>query len=603
MDCIVADVRNASSQYHSYAIRARGLSVDLFVDGIFAGSVVIPKMPTSGFQFFSVIGGSGKTGLVKAGGECVDDWRLYDSALPAAAIACYANMLSEFDADYPAGWRVNVVAFDANGGEVLESERTIREGSPIGELPVPVRSGYTFEGWFSAARGGDKITAATKVTADVTCYARWTRPYIVQFHKYDGSGETRNQEFKVGETKSLLWMDSQLKWTRDGYEFIGWVPWNPDAKPRLCKYVNGQKVKDLAKEGETVHLWCGWKSQSSYRVCFNRNDGSGTKMNQVILRNKEDTLAWMDSQIGWTRPGYAFQGWAEKEGSATVKYANGAKVKNLAMDGGTKHLYAVWALKANAYVVQYHRYDGSGETREQEFKAGETKTLLLLTSQLGWSREGYEFIGWVPWNPDSKARLCKYVNGQQVKDIGKPGAKVHLYAAWKSASSYRVCFHRNDGTDVKMNQVILRNKEDSLAWMDSQIGWTRSGYKFQGWAEKEGSATVKYANGAKVKNLAMDGGTKHLYAVWKAANASTKMLAFAEHESPDVVIEGEVYGGGGAFRLVVGEGGAAVLCLFDGEGWSEERCEVAAEGGVIAVAVDGEVAYRVTLAGEVPLLE
>ena len=32
--------------------------------------------------------------------------------------------------------------------------------------------------------------------------------------------------------------------------------------------------------------------------------------------------------------------------------------------------------------------------------------------------------------------------------------------AWKSSSSYRVCFHMNDGTDVKMNQVILRNKED-----------------------------------------------------------------------------------------------------------------------------------------------
>jgi uncharacterized repeat protein (TIGR02543 family) len=527
---------------------------------------------------------------------------MYDSALPAAAIACYANMLSEFDADYPAGWRVNVVAFDANGGEVLESERTIREGSPIGELPVPVRSGYTFEGWFSAARGGDKITAATKVTADVTCYGRWTRPYIVQFHKYDGSGATRDQEFKVGETKSLLWMDSQLKWKREGYEFIGWVPWNPDSKPRLCKYVNGQKVKDLAKEGETVHLWAAWKSSSSYRVCFNRNDGSGEKMNQVILRNKEDTLAWMDSQIGWTRPGYAFKGWAEKEVSATVNYANGAKVKNLAMDGGTKHLYAVWALKTNAYVVQYHRYDGSGETREQEFKAGETKALLWLTSQLGWSREGYEFIGWVPWNPDSKARLCKYVNGQQVKDIGKPGAKVHLYAAWKSASSYRVCFHRNDGTDVKMNQVILRNKEDSLAWMDSQIGWTRAGYKFQGWAEKEGSATVKYANGAKVKNLAMDGGTKNLYAVWKAANASTKMLAFAEHESPDVVIEGEVYGGGGAFRLVVGEGGAAVLYLFDGEGWSEELCEAAPDGDEVVIMIDGEPAYRITFTDTVPLL-
>ena len=71
------------------------------------------------------------------------------------------------------------------------------------------------------------------------------------------------------------------------------MPWNPDTKPRLCKYVNGQKVVDLAsKSGEVVSLYPAWKSASSYRVCFNRNDGTGVKMNQVILRNKEDTLAW-----------------------------------------------------------------------------------------------------------------------------------------------------------------------------------------------------------------------------------------------------------------------------------------------------------------------
>ena len=85
--------------------------------------------------------------------------------------------------------------------------------------------------------------------------------------------------------------------------------------------------------------------------------------------------------------------------------------------------------------------------------------------------------------------------------------------------SYRVCFHRCAGpADFgKMNQVILRNKDDNLAWMDSQIGWKREGYVFMGWAESEKGA-VKYTNGQKVKNLAMDGGTKHLYAIWRVAD-------------------------------------------------------------------------------------
>ena len=130
--------------------------------------------------------------------------------------------------------------------------------------------------------------------------------YTVRYRKYDGSGETASEDFACGKTYTLAWLGSDLGWSRDGYEFVGWVPWNPDTKPRLCKYVNGQPVKDLAAVGETIDLWAGWKSSSSYRVCFHRCAGPDdlTKMNQVILRNKEDTLAWMDSMIGWKRDGY-----------------------------------------------------------------------------------------------------------------------------------------------------------------------------------------------------------------------------------------------------------------------------------------------------------
>ena len=348
--------------------------------------------------------------------------------------------------------------------------------------------------------------------------------YTVRYRKYDGSGETAEEDFACGKTYTLAWLGSELGWSRPNYEFCGWVPWNPDTKPRLCKYDNGQPVKDLAAAGETINLWAGWKSSSSYRVCFHRCAGPDdlTKMNQVILRNKEDSLAWMDSQIGWKREGYTFLGWDESDKASTVKYANGAKVKNLAMNGGTKHLYAVWRANGNfTYKVRFNKYDGSGSTAPELFRFGVEQRLLWMDSQLGWSRDGYEFCGWVPWNPDTKPRLCKYVNGQKVVDLvssyngGLP--TVNLWAAWKSKSSYRVCFNRNDGTGVKMNQVILRNKEDNLAWMDSQIGWKRDGYVFKGWAESENGA-VKYANGAKVKNLAMDGGTKHLYAIWRLAD-------------------------------------------------------------------------------------
>lgn len=45
----------------------------------------------------------------------------------------------------------------------------------IGSLPTPTRSGYAFDGWYTSANGGTKITDSTKVTANTTIYAHWTK--------------------------------------------------------------------------------------------------------------------------------------------------------------------------------------------------------------------------------------------------------------------------------------------------------------------------------------------------------------------------------------------------------------------------------------------
>ena len=44
------------------------------------------------------------------------------------------------------------------------------------ELPTPTRTGYTFNGWYTAASGGTKKTSTTTVniTSNQTLYAHWT---------------------------------------------------------------------------------------------------------------------------------------------------------------------------------------------------------------------------------------------------------------------------------------------------------------------------------------------------------------------------------------------------------------------------------------------
>lgn len=68
------------------------------------------------------------------------------------------------------------VTFNVNGGSVDTSSKTVTVGEAYGDLPTPVRSGYTFDGWYTSADGGSRITSATVVdlTADQTLYAHWT---------------------------------------------------------------------------------------------------------------------------------------------------------------------------------------------------------------------------------------------------------------------------------------------------------------------------------------------------------------------------------------------------------------------------------------------
>ena len=47
--------------------------------------------------------------------------------------------------------------------------------SQLGTLPTPTESGYTLDGWYTAADGGTKISSTTTVRGDTTYYAHWIK--------------------------------------------------------------------------------------------------------------------------------------------------------------------------------------------------------------------------------------------------------------------------------------------------------------------------------------------------------------------------------------------------------------------------------------------
>ena len=87
----------------------------------------------------------------------------HNDALFAANIHCIDDVTSY------------TITLNPTGGTVSPTTLTVTNGATYGTLPAPTRSGYTFDGWYTAEAGGEKITADTTVnlSEDQTLFAHW----------------------------------------------------------------------------------------------------------------------------------------------------------------------------------------------------------------------------------------------------------------------------------------------------------------------------------------------------------------------------------------------------------------------------------------------
>ena len=126
-------------------------------------------------------------------------------------------------------------------------------------LPSVTRTGYTFDGWYTAATGGTKVgDAGTPYipTASVTLYAHWTAcPYTVVFDANGGSGSMSSQTFYVDAAQNL----TANTFTRVGAKFLGWAT---TKGATTAEYTDGQSVTNLATtcNADDVTLYAVWKN-------------------------------------------------------------------------------------------------------------------------------------------------------------------------------------------------------------------------------------------------------------------------------------------------------------------------------------------------------
>ncbi len=394
---------------------------------------------------------------------------------------------------------------DATGGNGT-ADKDVAYDSTYGTLPAPTRTGYAFAGWYTAASGGTKVTATTKVTTTSahTLYAHWTaNTYTVQ---YNGNGSTGGSTASSDHT-----YDVAKALTANGYTRSYTVTFNHN-------YTGSSNTTKTA-----TYTFAGWNtaangSGTSYTNGQSVSNLTSTKDGTVTLYAK-----WASAPVNYTptRTGYTFGGWY------TASNCTGSRVDS---DGAytptaTITLYAKWT--ANTYKVTFNYQGATGGNGTADKNVTYNGTYGTLPKP---ERTGYAFAGW----------YTAASGGTEVTAATKvTTASDHtLYARW-TANTYKVQYNGNGSTG---GSTAPSSHAYGTAKALTANGYTRSytvtfnhnytgssnttrtaNYTFAGWNTAADGSGTSYSNGQSVSNLtSTNNGTVTLYAKWTPVSVNYK---------------------------------------------------------------------------------
>lgn len=255
-----------------------------------------------------------------------------------------------------------IVTFDANSGawssgETMHYVKIQTDTEKVAAESTPVRNGYTFLGWYTAADGGDRANFEEKVNGPKTLYAHWAKNAAVTFRIVNGTWSGGAAEDKTVTVVLYPQADGTASGTLDasyvpqimlpapGYENIagGWEQ-TPNTDPNG---ITGD-VTYVYRFGSTGG---GSSSGHSTRYTLHYESNGGTAYKDE--RYASGTKVTLDKTP--TRESYTFTGW----------YADKAltqKITSVTMNSD-KTVYAGWEAtgvpdKLNgddhfAYVIGY----------------------------------------------------------------------------------------------------------------------------------------------------------------------------------------------------------------------------------------------------------
>ena len=338
-----------------------------------------------------------------------------------------------------------VVTFDINGGDSVEPTfKTVTYDDVYHELPIPIRFGYDFDGWFTEVDAGDLITETVTVTnyLDHILHAKWSLKNINVVLDSNG-GDELSPFIKVVIFDSAY--GTLPTPTRYGYNFTGW----------FTDKTYGTLIDEfsLVSDENTHALYAGWSAIDDIVVNFDSNGGDATVPSSKIV-TFDDAYGTLPTP---TRYGYNFTGWFLAGGDLI-------DASSLVSEEDNHVLFAYWSPIDNV-IVSFNSNGGNPVIPSSKTVIYDSAYGILPNP----TRNGYTFGGWYT----SLIEGDFVANSSIVTD-----ALAHtLYATWLPITDIEVIYDTNGGSPVAPASKSVTFDE----LYGTLPGPLRTGYDFNGW--------------------------------------------------------------------------------------------------------------------------
>ena len=203
-----------------------------------------------------------------------------------------------------------IVMFNVDGGSAVAPITGIASGSTINAPIVPIKIGYSFEGWYKESALTNTWDFATDVVTDnITLYAKWEPTFTVIYNGNNNTGGTVPIDNSRYQNNSTIMVLGEGNLVRKNFTFNGW---NTVDNGSGTSYTAGATFAI----SENTTLFAQWR--------LNNNAFIDSRDNQAYSTVVIGAMTWMAENLNYVDESWSCNGCSASGSGGGLPHLSGA---------------------------------------------------------------------------------------------------------------------------------------------------------------------------------------------------------------------------------------------------------------------------------------